>query len=377
MVKELRRNTMVGAFMLVGLMALAWLMTSFGELPAIFGGKQYDMKIMVRRPSGIGEGTPVYLSGVQIGRVKELRFRDMEHLDSGVHIIAAIDEEYLIPNSATAMIQPAGLGLGRGTVRIEVVEGEQAPPLRPGEEIAGIMSGPFEGMIPDTLLVTVERSVARLGHFLEELTPVAQDLHEILEKHTVEEVDLPETDSRRLTANLYTVIQRFDSILKTFNDTFGDPHIREGLLQTFENVKQMSVDGRESLQNIKVATSELREDLKRLSTKLETGIDSANDHINEIAEDLRPVLENAAHLTSSLLKITLALERGEGTAGRFVRDPRLYESLLLLSGRLTEMADTLHRLIAKFEMDGEIRLNVPVGPFRHSTKIDIPEPKPK
>ena len=370
---ELRRNTMVGLFMIVGLAALAWLMTSFGELPTFMGGATYEIKIVVKELKGIGQGAAINLSGVQIGRVKEVRFKDPEHLDAGVQIIGAIDQHYRIPNTATAIVQPAGLGFGRGSLTLDVVEGEQAPPLVAGEEIVGIMGGYFEGIIPDTLLVTLESTIARFGTLLEELTPVANDMHNLLQKSTVQDVDRPAHDARRITANLYTVVQRFDSTLKNFNETFGDPTVREGLLDMIDNVRQMSVDGRASLDNIRTTTADLRESLARISEKLEAGIDNANRRIDNVADDLRPVLLHSASLAASLNHIARTIEQGRGTAGLFVNDPRLYESLLLTSQRLTEMVDTIQRLAAKFELDGEIRLDVPVGPFRHNARLPIPD----
>ena len=371
--EEMRRNIAVGLFMVVGLIALAWLMTSFGELPAVLGGQTYEVKIVVKELTGIGEGAPINLSGVQIGRIKELRFKDPDHLDAGVQIIGAIGEEYQIPNTATAMVHPSGFGIGRGHVVIDVVEGEQAPPLAPGEEIVGIMGGYFKGIIPDTLLATVETNIARFGRFVEELTPVAQDLHDLLDKHTIDDVDNTAEQAREVTANLYTVVQRFDGTLKTFNETFGDPTVRDGLIEMFDNVRQMSVDGREAFGHIRETTAELQASLQRITAKTEDGIDNTNRRIDEIAEDLRPVLLHSAELAASLSRLARALEQSEGTAGMFVHDPRLYESLLLTSQRLTELVDTIQRLAAKFELDGEIRLNVPVGPLRHRHAIDIPQ----
>lgn len=370
---DLRRNTLIGLFMIVGLVALASLMSSFGELPAFLGGRTYDVKIVVKELTGIGEGAQVYLSGVQIGRVKEIQFKDLDHLDAGVQIIAAIDEEYRIPNTAAAIVQPAGLGLGRGYVTIDVVEGEEAPPLAPGEEIVGIMGGYFDGIIPDTLLATLETTIAQFGGFMEELTPVAQDMHDLLDKHTIEQVDDPADEARRVTANLYTVVQRFDTTLKTFNETFGDPEVRQGILDMFENLRQMSADGREALANISETTAELQSSLQRIATKIEGGIDDASRHMDEIATDLQPVLLHSAELAASLSRIARAIEQEEGTAGLFVHDPRLYESLLLTSQRMTELVDTIQRLAARFEMEGEIRLNVPVGPLRHRHTIELPE----
>lgn len=374
--EEARRNSLVGGFMVLGLLALGWLMTSFGELPAFLGGKQYPIRMAVTQPSGIGEGAPIYLSGVQIGRVTELKFRNPASVEEGVHIVGSIEEQYRIPRNARAVVQPSGFGIGRGHINLEVPEGVSSPPLPPDGELPGEMGSLFSGVIPDTMLETVERAAAQLGRFVEELTPVAKDLHELMVKTTIDDVDRSVGDEKRLTANLYTVVQRVDRTLKAFNETLGDPEVRAEWRKVFKNVTQMSVDGREALETINVMSQELRDDMHQLADKLGNGLDDANRRINEIAEALRPTLAHTAQLSAALVRMAMALEQGKGTAGMLVHDPRLYESMLLTTQRLTELVDTLHRLIAKFEMDGEIKVNVPVGPFRHRTSIQVPRAEP-
>jgi len=368
---------MIGAFVIVGLAALSWLMTSFGELPEFLGGNEYEIRIVVKQPSGIGQGAPINLSGVQVGRVKELRFKDREHLDSGVLIIGAINDEFKIPNTATAIVHPAGFGLGRGYVDIQVVEGEKAPALVPNEEIVGLMGEFFEGVIPDTLLSTLERTVARFGNFLEELTPVADDLHDLLDKHTVADVDREATDPRRLVANVSTAVQRLDETLKTFNATFGDPDVRQGVLDMIANVRQMSIDGKDALADIRTTSADLKASLDRIGAQIESGIKNTNAHIDRIAIDIQPVLHNAAEFSALLVRVTQSIEQGKGTAGRFVNDPHLYESLLITSQRLIELVDTIQRLMATFERNGQIKLDVPIGLFRHTTTIKVPDASAK
>ncbi len=370
---EARRNTFVGIFAVAGLGALAWLMSSFGELPALLGRGEYDLNMLVKEPSGIGEGTAIFLSGVQIGRVKEVRFKDRERLDAGALIVGSIDIEYTIPRTAWAVVQPAGFGLGRGRIDIKVLEGQIASPLPKGEAITGVMGNVWGNMIPDTLMDSVDRSVGQFGYFVEALTPVANDLHVLLERHTVEAVDNPVDEARQLTANLSTVIERFDQSLKAFNDTFGDPEVKAGWLTLFSNVRSMAEDGRTALNNISSMTADLRVDIKRISAKLEAGIDNANADISQIAADIRPVLDNSAKLTGSLMRLIAAMEAGEGSAGRFVRDPRMYDSLVMTSQRLTELVDTIQRIFARFEREGVIRLGVSTAVGTVPKNVAIPD----
>ncbi len=357
--------------MVVGLMAMGWLMTSFGEISSIFGSGEYDLIMVIKRPSGIGEGAPIYLSGVQVGRVTSLRFKDAAHLDAGVQIVGAIKKEYVIPQTATAIVQPAGMGLGRGHVDLVVPEGVDAPPLPEGEEITGVMGNPWGGMIPDNLLDSTERTVAQFGNFVEALTPVAHDLHKLFEQHPMAEVDNPASTARKITGNLSTVIERFDITLKAFNDTFADPDVKAGWIEMFANVRQMSADGAEALASIRVAAAQLRIDLQRIAEKLEGGIDDTRTHMSQIAGDIRPVLEHASTLAASLSRIAHATEQGEGTMGMVMKDPRLYESLLLASERLVNLIDRLDRIFQRFEANGAIGVDVKtgVGPIRKNFNI--------
>ncbi len=368
---ETRRNAIVGLFLILGLASLCWLLSSFGELPAWLGREGYELRIAIKEPYGIGEGTAIFLNGVQIGRVKGIGFKDIKHPDAGARIIGKIDAEYEIPSSAWAFVQPAGFGIGLGRIDLKVIEDRDAPPLPRGEEIIGTMGSVFDKMIPETLIDSVERSVNQFGNFVEALTPVAKDLHVLFELHTVDQVDNPIDEARRITANLSTVIERFDHALKTFNDTFGDPQVKAGWLEVFNNVKQMSIDGRQSLENISNITGDLRTDLRRISLKVESGVDNANIAVNRIAEDIGPVLENISLLTSSLARLAQAVEHGEGTAGMIFRDPRAYESFVLSMQRLTDMLETIQRLFAKFERDGMIRVGTktPVGTLSKDFKV--------
>ena len=367
-----RRNTFVGIFVVVAVVALAWLMSSFGELPALLGRGEYELKMLVKEPSGIGDGTAIFLSGVQIGRVKEVRFRDIERLDAGAVVVGAIDRDYIIPRNAWAVVQPAGLGLGRGRIDIKVVEGQASEPLPEGEAIIGQMGNAWGDMIPENLLDSVDRSVAQFGNFVEALTPVAHDVHVLLEQHSVEAVDNPIDEARRVTANLSTVIERIDHTLRTFNDTFGHPDVKAGWVTLFADVRSMAKDGSEALENINSISADLRVDIKRISSKLESGIDDANANINAIAADIRPMLQNSAKLTASLLRLSAAMEAGEGSAGMLLKDPRMYESLVMTAQRLTEMVDTIQRLFAKFERDGIIRVGVDTAVGNIPQHVAIP-----
>lgn len=65
-----RRNVIVGAFVIIGVGILIWLIAMFGDLPVI-ASKFRSFEVVVQFPSasGVQERTPVRYCGYQIGRV--------------------------------------------------------------------------------------------------------------------------------------------------------------------------------------------------------------------------------------------------------------------------------------------------------------------
>ena len=68
-----RRNMIVGAFVVVGVCALVWLIFKFGDLPTVVT-KMGSFEVYVQFPTapGVQTDTPVRFCGYQIGRVTKV-----------------------------------------------------------------------------------------------------------------------------------------------------------------------------------------------------------------------------------------------------------------------------------------------------------------
>jgi phospholipid/cholesterol/gamma-HCH transport system substrate-binding protein len=65
----------VGGFVLVGLVCLAYLSIKLGKLEVI-GGQVYEIEAVFDSASGLKPGATVEVAGVQVGRVKAIRLND-------------------------------------------------------------------------------------------------------------------------------------------------------------------------------------------------------------------------------------------------------------------------------------------------------------
>ncbi|MFH0983578.1 MAG: MlaD family protein [Planctomycetota bacterium] len=361
--KEQRRNVMVGLFMIAGLAALGTLMVLFGEASGWLGGREWPLEIQVTELRGAPEGTPVTLNGIQVGRVGILKFASPTSPGQGVTIVALIKDQYVIPRGASAVIYAPELGIGRGRIEI-LVAPDSAKELLPRENarISGKMGSMIHEIVPETLMSDADKMVIQIGNFAEALTPVADDLHEIFKRSPMELVDDP-AQAKRMTANLYTVIQRFDKTLKHFNDVLGDPNVKSGLRDSVENIRRITEDGRLAMTDLRESAATVKDSSGRIATKIEGGIDQATADVDEISRKLMPTLDNLAAVTSNLNRVSQDLADGQGSAGKFLRDDRLYEKLVLFTDTVTDLINTVRRIADKTERQGylDVAAKTPVG----------------
>ncbi|MCP4251374.1 MAG: MCE family protein [bacterium] len=373
--EDSRRNFWVGIFMLSGLGALATLTVLFGERPSWLGGAEWELRITFTEVEGVSEGMEITMSGVQVGRVGRVEFANAELPQAGVEVIGLIKERYSIPEGTEAKVYAGPLGIGRGRIEL-VVEGVKDQMLpKTDASIEGRMGSPFEDLVPDSLMFTVEKTARQIGDLAAEATPLADDLHLLFEMRTVEQVDSDLAEIRKITANVYTVVQRFDKTLKHFNDVLGDPEVKSAVKEAIENFRQMTEDGRLALETIRDTATQVQEDLDRLADRLDKGLVDANTGINEIRESLIPAVENLAEVAVNLNRATQPLAEGQGTVGMMLHDPRLYEELLLTAKRITDAVDHVRRILDKWEKQGymEFLAHEAVGPFPYKGRKAIPE----
>lgn len=140
--KKYSLETTVGIFLVFGLLALGYMAVKLGDL-ALFGDKGYPLLARFTTVTGLRVGSPIYISGIRVGRVEELSF-DQENnralvklwIHAGIKIyddaIASIKTEGLIGDMHLS-IDPGG---GGDILKAGGVITETQPPL----DIAEIVS---------------------------------------------------------------------------------------------------------------------------------------------------------------------------------------------------------------------------------------------
>lgn len=361
---ETGRNTMIGLFMVAGLGALGVLMVIFGETPSWLGGAEYEVRIQIlERATGISEGTPIFMNGIQIGRVADLEFIDPSAPQLGVYIVGNIEETYVIPGSVDAVCVGPLMGLGRGHVELTAHE-SKLPPIKAGDVISGTVQGPLDDALPASMMASLDKTVVSVGNFAEELTPVAADLHDLFVRRPIADIDASQDPEAQRRINIYTAVQRLELLTRNLNDLISDPRFGSGITESVENIRLMTADGRTAFADLRDTSATLKTNTARLVDTLDTTVAGIDRRFNELADKAVPVLDDSARTAANLRIASGFIAEGKGTVGKLITDDRLYEVATLSFERAVDMIDSLRRLFARFERTGRIGIDAmtPIGP---------------
>lgn len=351
--QETRQNLLIGLFVLCGLAALGTLIVLFGQGPtALLGGEGMPLDIHFKSASGIRAGNQVTVGGIEVGRVRDVQFIDPRRYDVGVKVVVVIDTGYQIPHGSRAITTEPVLGQGRPP--IEIIPGSANTFLAAGSSIPGEVRSALDAFLPRQILSTLDKTATHIGEAAAALTPVLEDLHEVLVKRGPGEVDRP----GGLQGNLSSAAARFDSALKHFNEVLGDPQTQSQLKEAIANLHIMTEDGKVVFADLKAASQEVREvagEAKALVADARSSLQRVEGEVAATARDFRSTLDRGSRLLDSIHEITAVINRGEGTIGRLVYDGKLYEALVLTAERLGQTVEEA-RLLIKDWQKGRVRV---------------------
>jgi phospholipid/cholesterol/gamma-HCH transport system substrate-binding protein len=236
--------------------------------------------------SGLVVGDPVQVSGVVKGQVTGIRLAP-----PGVEVTLAIDRDVPIRSDASVSVRNLGM---MGEKFVAVDPGRAGAPLASGARL----SGGYESGLPEMLANSgpLIANLSRLIHSLDRTAKVLEEGDNF--RVTVENLRGASEDIRSLTA--------------------GE---RANLRETVENFHAASAD------------------LRRLLGEEGPNLGTTLANLNRASARLDSLVVELSAASASARAVFGALESGEGTAGRLLHDPSLYD-------QIRKTVDSLDALIA-------------------------------
>jgi phospholipid/cholesterol/gamma-HCH transport system substrate-binding protein len=125
-------ETVVGVFVLVGILCLGYLSVKLGKLEMI-GGDVYEVDAQFNSASGLKAGSTVEIAGVEVGRVRGITL-----IENRAKVKLAVNNTVKLYTDTFASIKTRGI---IGEKFLALSPGGGGDPLKPGDTIRDTESG--------------------------------------------------------------------------------------------------------------------------------------------------------------------------------------------------------------------------------------------
>ncbi|HEX7708102.1 MAG TPA: MlaD family protein [Thermoanaerobaculia bacterium] len=344
-----KKTFRVGLLVTAALLILMVFVFFIGSEQKVFARK-HDYEVRLSNVSGLAQGSQVRMSGVTIGVVRDITLpRDPKQKE--VELTVMIDRKFAERVRGDSRIRLKKLGLLTGDAYIEVTPGSpRFPALEPGS------------MIPSQRGTDVEALISSGEDLVENFVQISYSLKNILarvdrgEGLLGEMTTAPET-KQRITDTVLTTLNKTNAALThmesgkgvlgrlIYDDQYGAElttsigdaarslqSVSSNLQRSFESgeglVPALLNDprGRESLDDL---VGNLRTSSANLATFTES-LQSGEGLVPRLLNDRaygEEALTEFSLLIRQLNETVRKINSGEGTAGRLVADPSLYEAV--------------------------------------------------
>ena len=348
---ETGRHIAVGLTTLAGLVGLAVMSVLFGGVPDLLQ-PGYIVTLRLPEASGLTRDSRVHLSGIDIGKVMEVKLAQPP--DTGVVATLKIQEQYRVPADGQFKVAQASLIGGSPLVTIDAPPPDpQTPTTFLPTDGSAEVRGQAASMVSD-LAKQLEESLAEPMAKLNEVTANFADLSKAWTRVGNNLGDL--TDARRpedvdagdLPANLASTLARADQrlkemreILQGINSWASDPDLRANIKATAANAEQLTAKAVKSVDKVDATIDNAN-----------TAVTNATNRLNELADKYGKAADELTTTIASLRQTIELARKGDGTVGKMLNDPALYNNLNDTVERMGTALEEMKRMFEKWQKEG-------------------------
>jgi len=255
------------------------------------------------RTDGLSPGNYIYINGVKVGSVKKL---ELVNGDS-VAVTMGVDLEVEIPKNSVAYLQSSGL-LDEKAIILEPGDAEEN--LQYGDFVKGVYRGGMMETLKqqgEQLSEDVSASFQKLNKFLAQLNTMLDD------------------DAKG----------RVDSVLMNMAKTSNE--ISDLFEKRRSDIEASITHARQFLANVDTVGARNK---SRIDSVL-AGLDRSLSEFEDLSQDLNET-------NSELNQILTKINNGEGSLGKMLNDPSLYDNLESLSAEMNSLVKNINENPRKY-----------------------------
>ena len=326
----------VGVVVLAAALITAFLVARFGDLP-LPGGGTYTLYVRFPRAPGVTQGSPVRMSGVQIGRVTRLELLQ----PTGVRVTAEIDSGRTILDCDAVWITSASV---LGDSVLEFVPPDRVPqgakPVETGTEIINgrVAANPLEAFT--NIEPALQGAMASIRDAGAEVATTARHLNNTIVNN---QDQLP-----RIAQKTERALDQFILAMNNVNSLVGDPQTRQQTIDALKAFPQLVRDANVTLAKANSAFDSMKTASDRAAMNLENLTNFTKplgERGPQLVDNLDGSLANINELLEQLVTFTDNLNSREGSLGRLLNDPAMYNRLERTLGNAEDLTARLKPIL--------------------------------
>jgi phospholipid/cholesterol/gamma-HCH transport system substrate-binding protein len=286
---------------------------------------------------GVSKSSPVRKNGILVGRVT-----DVQLVDRGARITVGLQKRYQDKVRRNEVFRIGGGSLIGDTELTVVPTGDPSLPDEPvqeGDVLHGVTRiDPFQvvGNV-DAGLDRVVRSISAAG---DAVSTLAQRLNTL--------VDANDSHVNNVLTRTTNTLDSVQSMAKNMDQLVADPQLRDSLNQTLKEMPALLREAREATAKFRETAATADRSFASVQKVADPLADNGRglvEKADKLFEKLGRSADRMEELVENLLLFSQALNRSDGTLGKLINDPRLYNNLTDATAQVNRLAIELRPVL--------------------------------
>jgi phospholipid/cholesterol/gamma-HCH transport system substrate-binding protein len=335
----------VGIFILFGLAVMGFLiLNSTGDFNPF--AERLQLKARFTNADGLREGSEVQLAGVTIGRVTDIRFLPPDSPEEA-KIEAVLNVDQMLDGKPISQ-----------RIRSDSTAQLVATSVLANDKIINITPGTPEGsavrsdhVLDSSAAISINQLTQTGNDLLQQINKLAIPTNEILNKANQGEGTLGQIiNDESLYKNLDTTVAEAKVSMLKIQNLLDQVRSGNGTAGKLLNDPELYNNLNKSVASLEQISSDLRSG-KGTAGKFLTDEELYNDtratikDVRDSMQELRPAIKRLDSISSNFETISNELNEGKGTAGKFLKDEKLYEDTRVAIARVNSLTSKFDVLL--------------------------------
>ena len=317
---EHAKNLMVGLTVIVAMVLLGWMIVLFTGLPTLLRSG-YNVHVRMEARSEMDIGDKIHLAGKEVAGVSEISFTDQDNPYKGVTVTVLVDSDITLPANTELWVTKRAFGrpwlefYAKGDLPPDPQTGK-APTLSKIKPDTIVGHSKEASLLPDELAPAL-KGLAMLSENLNKLIAPPE-----APAATTGPATSPATAPR--SRGLSGTLKNLNVTLAGLAEIFGNVENRANIKASLANLASAAKKADKAMDAMK----EFADETRKSFVKAAGSADAVGKRVDQLALKLIEDAEKISTLLATINRVALQLEKGEGTAGKLLSDPKLYNNLL-------------------------------------------------